>query len=204
MKVPTLVMAGGKGSRMGLATEKPMLLFLDKPLIEWVINAILESNEVSEFYVVTSPNTPQTEEYCRSRGWKVLRTEAKGYHNDVKQAVSQLNWMGPVLTIPADVPAITGKVLDKVIKKFEKCGKDFFAVFVPIEARKKMGLSVSSVDEYKGIWYAVSGVNIINGKKTLSEGKVETDAIVSEDIEVILNVNTVKDLEVAQKIVKKS
>ena len=42
MMVPALIMAGGKGSRMGLPTEKPMLPFLGKPLIDWVAEADFE------------------------------------------------------------------------------------------------------------------------------------------------------------------
>lgn len=204
MKVPALVMAGGKGSRMGLPTEKPLLPFLGKPLIDWVAEAIVDAKKVSEFYVITSANTPQTEQHCQSKGWKILRTDAKGYHNDLKQAVSMANLTGPVLTMPSDVPAITGQVLDKIVDSFELCGKDFLAVFVPIEARQDLGLSISSTDEYKGVWYAVSGVNIINGTKILSECKIETSAIITDETEVLLNINTTKDLEIAQNIMQKT
>ena len=65
-----------------------------------------------------------------------------------------------------------------------------------------MGLSVDSTDEYKGDWYAVSGVNIVNGAKIQGEGKIETSALITEEIEVLLNINTLKDLEIAEKIVK--
>ncbi|MCW3982482.1 MAG: NTP transferase domain-containing protein [Candidatus Bathyarchaeota archaeon] len=204
MKVPALIMAGGRGSRMGLPTEKPMLPFLGKPLIDWVAEAVLNAKKISEFYVITSANTPKTEEHCKSKGWKVLRTDAKGYHDDLKQAVSKLGWMGAVLTMPSDVPAITGKVLDRVVSEFEVCGKDYLAVFVPIEKRQALGLSISSTDEYQGVWYAVSGVNIINGRQTLGEGKIETAAIITEETEVVLNVNTTKDLEVAQNLMSKT
>ncbi|MGE5575047.1 MAG: NTP transferase domain-containing protein, partial [Ignavibacteria bacterium] len=136
MKVPALVMAGGKGSRMGLPTEKPLILFLGKPLIDWVAQAIMDSKKVSEFHIITSANTPQTEQHCLSKGWKVLHTDAKGYHNDLRQAVSIANLIGPVLTMPSDVPAITGRVLDKIVSTFEVCEKDFLAVFVPIKARQ--------------------------------------------------------------------
>jgi adenosylcobinamide-phosphate guanylyltransferase len=200
--IPALIMAGGRGSRMGLPTEKPLLPFLSKPLIDWVVEAILAAKKVSEFYVITSANTPQTEKHCLAKGWKVLRTDAKGYHNDLKQAVLKANLMGPVLTMPSDVPAIKGQFLDKVISEFEDCQKDFLAVFVPIKTRQDLGLSISSTDEYKGIWYAVSGVNIINGAKVLGEGKIETSAIITEETEVLLNVNTIKDLEIAQQILK--
>jgi len=78
------------------------------------------------------------------------------------------------------------------------------AVFVPIKTRQDLGLSISSTDEYKGVWYAVSGVNIINGTKILSEGKIETAAIITEETEVVLNVNTTKDLEIAHKLMTKN
>ena len=204
MKVPALIMAGGKGSRMGLPVEKPLLMFLGKPLVDWVAQAVADAAKVSEFYVVTSANTPETEKHCLSMGWKVLRTDAKGYHNDLKQAVLKANLTGPVLTMPSDVPAITGQFLDKVIEAFEVCGKDFLAVFVPIKTRLDLGLSISSTDEYKGVWYAVSGVNIVNGSKIQGEGKIETSAIITEEIEVLLNINTVKDLEIAERIAKKA
>jgi uncharacterized protein (TIGR00454 family) len=203
MKVPALIMAGGKGKRMGLPVEKPLLPFLGKPLVDWVAEAVASAVKVSEFYVVTSGNTPETEKHCISKRWKVLRTDAKGYHNDLRQAVLMAGLMGPVLTIPADLPAITGKFLDKVIGEFEVCGKDFLAVFVPIQTRGGLGLSVSSTDEYKGEWYAVSGVNIVNGAKIQGEGKIETSAIITQETEVLLNVNTTKDLEIAEKIMTK-
>ena len=203
MKVPALIMAGGKGKRMGLPVEKPLLPFLGKPLVDWVAEAVASAQNVSEFYVVTSPNTPETEKHCQSKGWNVLRTDAKGYHNDLKQAAAKADLMGPILTIPADSPAVTGKFLDKIIKQFEACGKDFYAVFVPISAREALGLSVDSTDEYKGKWYAVSGVNIVNGSKIQGEGKIETSALITEEVEVLLNINTLKDLEIAEKIMQR-
>jgi uncharacterized protein (TIGR00454 family) len=203
MKIPALIMAGGKGRRMKLS-EKPLLSFLGKPLVDWVVEAVVSAAKVSEFYVVTSANTLETEKHCISKGWKVFRTDAKGYHNDLKQAVLIAGLMGPVLTIPADLPAITGKFIDKVIGEFEVCGKDFYAVFVPIAVREDLGLSVDSTDEYDGKWYAVSGVNIVNGAKIQGEGKIETSALITEEVEVLLNINTPRDLEVAEKIMKNS
>ena len=186
MKVPALIMAGGKGKRMGLPVEKPLLPFLSKPLVDWVAEAVASAKKVSEFYIVTSSNTPETGKHCLSRGWSVLRTDALGYHDDLKQAVCKLGWLGPVLTMPSDVPAITGRFLDNVVSEFEACEKDFLAVFVPVKTRQDLGLSISSTDEYKGEWYAVSGVNIVNGAKIQGEGKIETSAIITGETEVLL------------------
>ncbi len=68
------------------------------------------------------------------------------------------------------------------LRLFAKCKKDALAVFVPIKAREELNLSVSSTDEYNGIMYAVSGVNIINGAIIRNEGKIDTGAIITEEI----------------------
>jgi adenosylcobinamide-phosphate guanylyltransferase len=200
VKIPALIMAGGKGKRMGLPVEKPLLPFQGKPLIDWVAEAVESAEKVSEFFVVTSPSTPETEKHCTEKGWRVLRTDAKGYHDDLKQAAHDGDLTGAILTIPADLPAVTGKFLDKVVTTFEVSGKDFFAVFVPIDKRQSLGLSVDSTDEYHSVWYAVSGVNIVNGAKIQGKEKIETSAMITEEIEVLLNINTVGDLEIAQKL----
>jgi adenosylcobinamide-phosphate guanylyltransferase len=201
MKVPALIMAGGKSKRIRLAIEKPLLPFLGKPLIEWVVDAVRSSEKISEFYIVTSENAPGTEKKCLKDGLKVIRTDGKSYHDDLKQAILEAQLQCPVLTIPADLPAVTGKFLDKVVTAYETCGKDALAVFVPISTRERLELSVSSTDYHKGLLYAVSGVNIINGARIQDEGKIDTSAIITEEIEVLLNINTLKDLEIAEKII---
>lgn len=202
MKVPALILAGGKGSRICSNTEKPLLLFLGKPLIDRVVEAAKSARNVSQIYVVTSKNTPQTEERCLKNGWRVLKTNGEGYHNDLKQAIIEGKLNSPILTIPADLPALTGEFIDKIITLFEERGKNALAVFIPLEKRKKMELSVSSKDEFEGVMYAVSGVNIINGKKILAEGKIDTAALVTDEIEVLFNINTQKDLNIAEKNLK--
>lgn len=203
MKVPALIMAGGKGRRIGSEIEKPLLLFLGKPLIELVVEAAKAAKNISEIYIVTSDNAPQTEKKCLKNGWKILKTDGKGYHKDLKQAVLNGKLNFPVLTMPADLPALTGKFIDKIIRIFEKKGKNALAVFVPLEDREELELSVSSKDEFEGILYAVSGVNIINGKKILSKGKIDTAAFITDEIEVLFNINTQKDLDIAEKNLKR-
>jgi adenosylcobinamide-phosphate guanylyltransferase len=202
MKVPALIMAGGRSKRIGLAIEKPLLPFLGRPLIEWVVEAVKSCSKISECYIVTSENAPETEKKCLKDGLKVIRTDGKGYHDDLKQAILEAQLRCPVLTIPADLPAVTGKFLDKVVTAYEDCGKDALAVFVPISTREALELSVSSTDLHKGVLYAVSGVNIINGAKILEE-KIDTSAIITGETEVLLNINTLKDLNIAEKIMQR-
>ncbi len=202
MKVPALIMAGGKGKRIGLAIEKPLLPFIGKPLIEWVVDAVKSAKNVSEVYIVTSENAPETEEKCLKDGLEVIRTDGKGYHDDLVQAILKAHLRCPVLTVPADLPALTGKFLDKIISIYEENGKDALAVFVPLEKRGELELSVSSTDKFEEKSYAVSGVNIINGAK-INEEKIPTGAIITEEVEVLLNINTLKDWDIAEKIMQR-
>jgi len=202
LKVPALIMAGGKGKRMELTVEKPLLPFMGKPLIEHAVNAARSARKVSKFFVVTSPNTPDTEAKCISDGLPIINTNGRGYHDDLRQAILKAHLPCPVLVIPSDLPTLTGEFIDKVVSVFAKCKKDALAVFVPIKAREELNLSVSSTDEYNGIIYAVSGVNIINGAKIRNEGKIDTSAIITDEIGVLLNINTQNDLAVAERIIK--
>jgi len=196
-------MAGGKGKRIGLPVEKPLLPFLGKPLIEWVANAVKAAAKVSELHVVTSENTPKTEEWCRSNDLKFVRTDAKGYHDDLKQALGKLHINSPVMTVSSDLPALTGGFLDKVVLMFEGSLVDALTFLVPLEKRMEIGLSVSSTYPFEGAFYCVCGVNVINGAKIFEE-KLSEQALITSDLEAVLNVNTLDDLEVAQKTMRVS
>jgi adenosylcobinamide-phosphate guanylyltransferase len=200
LKVPALVMAGGRGSRMGLPTEKPMLLFLGEPFISRVVAAVLASKSVSSLTVVTSPNTPLTEALCRQKGLDVFRAGGNGYHLDLKEVIAKKNLKCPLLTVSADLPTLTGEFLDKAVAAFLKCGKDALAVYVTIAARERLGLSTSSLDRFEGQSVCISGVNIIDGAK-INQPTIPSGALIEDDNAVLFNVNTAKDLEIAQALV---
>lgn len=201
MKIPALIMAGGKGKRMAFKTEKPLLTFFGKQLIERVIGAVKTAKKVREFYVVTSKNTPRTERQCLEAGFKVINTDGKGYHDDLRQAILKAKLYCPVLTVSSDLPALTGSFLDQVISIFEKGNSDALTVLVPIRRREELKLSISSIYNYKGMEYAISGINVLNGSKILEE-KLDESAIISDEIDAVLNINTMEDLGVAEKLVR--
>jgi adenosylcobinamide-phosphate guanylyltransferase len=200
-RIPALIMAGGRGQRMGTTVEKPLLQLTGRPLIEWVVGAVKSANLVSELFVVTSENTPETEKKCIQDNLKIVKTSAKGYHDDLKQALEKTQIHSPVLTVSSDVPRLTGEFLDKVILKFEETRMDALTVLVPVDERLKLGLSVSSTYPFEGEFYCVCGVNVINGAK-ISEEKLSEDAFITTDLEAVLNINTLNDLEIAQRIIR--
>ncbi len=201
LRIPALVMAGGRGSRLGLPVEKPLLQLLGKPLVTWVVKAVQSALRISEFYVVTSPNTYETEKLCRKMGLQVVRTAAKGYHDDLKEALSQAGINSAVMTVSSDIPALTGRFLDDVIATYESCDAEALTVLVPVKRRLQLGLSVSSTYPFEGASYCVGGVNVIDAMKISSE-KLTEKAYITEDLEAALNVNTMADLAVAEKLMR--
>lgn len=201
MKISALIMAGGKGKRFRSKTEKPLAKFLGKPLIDWVIEAVKSSNMISQFYVVTSTNTLETEKKCLSEGLNIVRTDGKDYHHDLKQAIIERQFYYPILTVSSDLPALTGAFIDRIILKYEKCGKPALTVLVPIEKCMEIGLSTASPYLYNGLMYVVSGINIIDGAKIFQE-ELDQEVVISDDVEAALNINSLEDLMKAEEYLK--
>ena len=192
-------MAGGKGTRFGGDTEKPMALFNGKPLIRRVIEAVKESERITDIYVAVTSYSPKTAQEAKKASVKVIETEGKGYHADVQQAVQDANIKCPVLIVSADLPLLNGMFLDKIIKEYEESGKPALTVMIPEEALIEYGLSAVSPYEHEGRMYAVSGINIIDGRRILEEQ--EQKVVASSRPEAVFTVNSVKDLEAAKKYV---
>jgi len=202
MKFSALIMAGGKGKRFHPNIEKPLAPFLGKPLLTWVVEAVKSSSKISDFYIATSPHTPKTEEKCLREGWKIIRTDGRGYHEDLKQAIVMCKLYHPVLTISSDLPALTGKFLDKILSIYERCRKPALAVIIPLEKFRELGLSSPSLCKYKGLDYVVSGINVLDGSKILENG-MDQEHIILEDIEAVVNINSYDDLKRAEHFLSK-
>jgi len=56
-----VVMAGGMGKRLG-NDEKPLTPLYDKPLIQYVLEALLGSRNIERIFVATSPRVKRTNE----------------------------------------------------------------------------------------------------------------------------------------------
>ena len=189
-------MAGGKGTRFGGDTEKPMAQFIGKPLIRRVIEATKESKRIAETYVAVTSYSPKTAQEAAEASVKVVETDGQGYHADLQQAVKDANIKCPVLIISADLPLLNGEFLDEIIEEYEESGKPALTVLIPEEAFREYGVSAVSLFEHDGKMYAVSGINIIDGQRILEEQ--EQEVIVSRRPEAVFTVNSSKDLESAK------
>ena len=202
MHVIALIMAGGKGTRFGKDIEKPMAHFMGKPLIRRVIEVTKESKRISETVVAVTAISPNTTQEAKKASVKVIETDGKGYHEDLQQAVQTAKLECPVLIISADLPLLTGEFLDEIVSKYEEAGKPALTVLIPEAAFRKYNIIAASPFEYNGKMYAVSGINIIDGRQILEEQ--EQEVVFSNRPEAVFTVNSTKDLESAENYLQKS
>ena len=195
-------MAGGKGTRFSSELEKPMALFMDKPLIRRVIDATKQAKKISEIYVAVTSISPKTAEEAKKAGVTVIETDGNGYHEDLQQAVQKEKMLCPVLIISSDLPLVSGKFLDEIISMYEQSGKPALTVMIPEEAFRKFGLEAVSLYEHESKMYAVSGINIIDGKRILEEQ--DQDLITSSRPEAVFTVNSLNDLETVKQYLAKT
>ncbi len=197
MKVTALVMAGGKGKRMALSEEKPLLLVGGKPVIEHVLDALQNAQKISGIVVTVSDYTPKTAAHLAKFPVKVVKTPGKEYVSDMGYAVKALN-LEAVLAIAADLPLITGEIIDDIVEKYECCGKAALAVAVPFETRQKLGLGAGYAFDWGGKQVVFAGINVNDGRR-IDDAELEQDIYVVDKVEVALNINTVDELQIAQE-----
>jgi adenosylcobinamide-phosphate guanylyltransferase len=201
MTVTALVMAGGKGTRMALAQEKPLLPVGGKPVIDHVLDVLMAAKRVDNVVVAVSDFTPKTAAYLEKSRVRVLKTPGKEYVSDMGFAVKALK-LQTVLTISADMPFITSETIDDIIEHFFECGKPALAVVVPAETKQKLGMSLRYDFDFNGKKVVPSGININDGSR-IEDPELDQAVYVIDKAEVAVNINTVEELKRAEAFFSK-
>ncbi len=194
MRTTGLIMAGGKGTRMDLDIEKPLLEICGRPMIFYVVDALRGSKDVDDIIVTTSEHTPETAETLKKHGIKVLETSGRGYVEDTQEAVKKLG-LENVLVISADLPLITSDLVDEVFSRHKASGKPALTVALSESQIKNVG----SKNGFTRLIPA--GVNILDGKR-INEEQLEEEVMIMDRVEVTLNVNTPEDLKLARSTMR--
>lgn len=203
MTVQALVMAGGKGTRMGSPEEKPLIKVCGKPVIEYVLEALKNAKKIDTVYVAVTERTPKTAKHMEKFGAKIVMTPGKDYVSDMGYATQALK-LGKFLAIAADLPLITGEVLDRIVERYEVCGKPALTVAVPIETKTRMGMSVEYSFKMDDKDVVPTGINVIDGSKRYGDEWLDQDIFLLDKEELAVNVNTPKELEIAENILAKT
>ena len=176
--------------------EKPLLKVMDKPMIHHVIDALKKTESINRITVAVTPSTRHTAETVRVLGVDVIETAGEGYEQDMKQAIKALR-LEDVVIVAADLPFLAPTIVDEAVRKYLSSDKPALMVAAPIELYKKLGLKASYTFNYEGQKLAPVGLNVIDGTR-IDEGRLDETVFVVTDNDLIFNVNTQVDLELAR------
>lgn len=196
MDVTALVMAGGKGTRLSLSGEKPLLRVGSKPLIEHVLMALKNAKKVNNIVVAVSNHTPKTANLMLNYPVSIIKTPGKGYISDMAYAIRTLG-LHTVLAISADLPLIKADIIDDIVEFYERSGKSALSVAVSVDTKDRLGLGRMYEFEFNGKLLVPAGINLIDGQK-IDREELEEEIYVLEKKEVAININTVKELKIAE------
>jgi adenosylcobinamide-phosphate guanylyltransferase len=199
MGVTALVMAGGKGTRLRIAEEKPLVKICDKPVIEYVLEALKNAKKLDSIVVAVSGYTPKTANFMRQFPVKVIETPGNDYVSDMGYAAQNLK-LGVFLAIAADLPLITGKVLDAIVERYKCCGKPALTVAVPLETKTKLGMSIEYSFKMDNRDVVPVGINVIDGHKRYGEDWLDQDIYLLDEDELAVNINTTQELRIAETL----
>lgn len=202
MDITALVMAGGKGSRMALSKEKPLIQIGGKMVIETVLDALKKATKINSIVVAVSDYTPKTARVLSKHSVSIIHTPGKEFVFDMGYAIRTLQ-LQTVLAMGADFPLITGEVIDSIVRYYEQCGKSALSVAVSMETKHKLGLSGKYGFKLEDKLLVPAGINIIDGRR-IDEKELDEAIYVLDSKEVAVNINTVEDLRIAENLLKKN
>ncbi|NOZ59520.1 MAG: NTP transferase domain-containing protein [Euryarchaeota archaeon] len=186
-----LIMAGGRGSRLGIDVEKPLLSFRGRPLVEHVLSALEGAAGVERIYAATSPRNSGTTRYLIARGVEVLLTPGSGYVEDLRMALSALG-RGPVLVAAADLPLLTPGEVEEVLGEYRRQDAPALSTMVPLSLFRRYGLTPTlTIGEL-----VPAGVNVVDSRNLEGEERI----YITENIRLAVNVNRPEDLKKAEEV----
>jgi adenosylcobinamide-phosphate guanylyltransferase len=186
-------MAGGKGERLGLVgVEKPLLELAGKPLVAYVVAALVKS-QIERTVMVTSPHTPCTTRWARRSCVHVLVAPGQGYIDDYRWAMKRLDLQGPVLIISADLPMVNHQLIDKIIEHQARVESPALGVYLPSTFFDEADMSADLVLRAGAKHLVPSGINIVDA--SLPDQMQQETMLVIHDESLLYNINKKSDLK---------
>jgi adenosylcobinamide-phosphate guanylyltransferase len=180
-------MCGGRGTRLGGETEKPLVAVGGTPMVDRVCDALVTSR-ADDVYAAVSPHAPATCEHLDSATVTVVETPGDGYVADLTAALDRIG--RPALTVAADLPLLAPDAVNRVLTT----ATGSLVVAVPVALKRRLGASVDTTveDESEGRTLAPTGLNVVAG--------TDDDIYVSDDPRLAVNVNRPRDLWIAEAL----
>jgi adenosylcobinamide-phosphate guanylyltransferase len=222
-KLYCVLMCGGRGTRIKpfieSDMEKPLIKLKDKPLVEYLLDALIQTNKFEKIFAAASNNTCRTQEYLKNKFQNkitLLETSGKGYSNDYIEMIKYFKSLwnekkslgNRILFLPADIPMISSILLMQILNTCQK--KPCLAIVLEKDYIQSHGFIPTeyefTINKKK---YCYSGISMIDVSKInmdiTDENKVQLldeEYLVLNKFEIACNINTSNDLQIVKNYCK--
>ena len=186
-----LIMAGGKGTRMNLDTEK-LLLKYKKPVIIHVVDSLNDSKCFSQILALTSSNSPNTKKLLQENNIEVFDTSGIGYVEDLTLVLQSRN--DSILVTSGDLPLLDEEIIRKIVKNYNP-EKTWTSILVTTKFLTTLGLESNYSILHNNQKCNYTGISLINSNKINSSENLDENYIIIDDKRIAFNLNTKKDYE---------
>ena len=186
-----LIMAGGKGTRMNLDTEK-LLLKYKKPVIIHVVDSLNDSKCFSQILALTSSNSPNTKKLLQENNIDVFDTSGIGYVEDLTLVLQSRN--DSILVTSGDLPLLDEEIIRKIVKNYNP-EKTWTSILVTTKFLSTLGLNSNYSILHNNQKCNYTGISLINANKIKSSENLDENYIIIDDKRIAFNLNTKKDYE---------
>ncbi len=200
--VPCVILAGGKGRRMG-CKDKALIPLLDRPLLSYVLESI--SGHVAPIALNINTNLDKFSEF----GYEIIEDPIKGHLGPLAGILASLNWARKlnqkwVMTLPCDTPFLPKNIVKEMIKlKNKELDVDLVVAQSkgynhPVIALWKSDLNLKLE---KALNEGIRKIDIFTS--SLKVAYVDFDKIKNDNFDPFTNLNSPLDLIKAQQILGK-
>ena len=185
------VMAGGKGSRMNLDSEK-LLLKYKKPVILHVVDSLNDSKCFSKILALTSLHSPKTKKLLQENNINTLDTSGIGYAEDLTLVLQSTN--DSVLVTSGDLPLLDKEIVQQIVNYYDP-KKIWTSILVTNKFLTTLGLKSNYSVNYDNKICHYTGISLINANKITTSENINENYIIIDDKRVAFNLNTKQDYE---------
>jgi adenosylcobinamide-phosphate guanylyltransferase len=185
-----LVMAGGRGTRMGEGEK--LLLVHKRPVVLCVVDAMKNSGCFSGVVAATSKNAPDTERLLLENNITTIRTEGVGYVSDLMDVLSGFGQT--VLVVSGDLPLLDSDIVKQIVGMYDGSVWQSFVVTEQFLRSQNMKAEFSLVHQGTTCYY--TGISIVDA--TRLAGNIVESHTVLDDRRIALNLNTKEDYDLLQ------
>jgi adenosylcobinamide-phosphate guanylyltransferase len=185
------VMAGGKGSRMNLDSEK-LLLKYKKPVILHVVDSLNDSKCFSKILALTSLHSPNTKKLLQENNIDTFDTSGIGYAEDLSLVLQSTN--DSVLVTSGDLPLLDKEIVQQIVNCYDP-KKIWTSILVTNKFLTTLGLKSNYSVNYNDEICHYTGISLINANKITSSENTNENYIIIDDKRVGFNLNTKQDYE---------